>query len=172
MGNIQGFIRLRSGIAARMTAMMRVACVLVAATVAYSTPAVADNHLVIKKSANSVSDTVDRLSDVLKARGISVVARIDHAAAAVKSGLSLRPTTLLIFGNPKLGTPLMQSNPKVGLDLPMKVLVWQDASGQVWLTYAKPERLKADYGLQGQDTTLRQMTDALNNLTEEAVRAK
>jgi uncharacterized protein (DUF302 family) len=179
MDYIQRFIRLRNGIAnaaptrsARMTAMMRVACVLIAAIVAYSTPAVADNHLVIKKSGNSVSDTVDRLSDVLKARGISIVARVDHAAAAMKSGLSLKPTVLLIFGNPKLGTPLMQSNSRVGLDLPMKVLIWQDDSGQVWLGYAKPGRLKADYGLKDQDATLQQMADALHKLTEEAIRAK
>lgn len=156
----------------RLVAMLRLGCILTAAMLGYPALANADNHLIVKKSANSVSGTVDRLSDVLKARGISIVARVDHAAGAVKSGLSLRPTTLLIFGNPKLGTPLMQSNPRVGLDLPMRVLVWQDGSGQVWLAYARPERLKADYGLEGQDTTLRQMADALNNLTDEAIRAK
>jgi uncharacterized protein (DUF302 family) len=134
--------------------------------------AMADSHLIVKRSSHTVSDTLDRLSDVLKTRGISVVARVDHAGAAAKSGMSLRPTAVLIFGNPKLGTPLMQANQKVGLDLPMKVLVWQDESNQVWLAYAKPERLKADYGLEGQDATLRQMADALNNLTDAAVQAK
>jgi uncharacterized protein (DUF302 family) len=132
----------------------------------------ADVDLIVKKSPHSVSETLDRLSDVLKARGISVVARVDHSGAAAKSGLSLRPTALLIFGNPKLGTPLMQANQKVGLDLPMKVLAWQDEKGQVWLAYAKPERLKDGHGLQGQDATLQQMAKALNSLTDEAVRSK
>ncbi len=134
--------------------------------------AMADSHLIVKRSPHTVSDTLDRLSDILKARGISVVARVDHAGAAAKSGMSLRPTAVLIFGNPKLGTPLMVANQKVGLDLPMKVLAWQDESNQVWLAYANPERLKADYGLAGQDATLRQMADALNNLTDAAVQAK
>jgi len=134
--------------------------------------AMADSHLIVKRSSRTVSDTLDRLVEVLKKRGISVVARVDHAGAAAKSGMSLRPTAVLIFGNPKLGTPLMQANQKVGLELPMKVLAWQDESNQVWLAYAKPERLKADYGLEGQDATLRQMADALNNLTDAAVQAK
>jgi uncharacterized protein (DUF302 family) len=132
----------------------------------------ADADLVIKKSPHSVSETLDRLAGALKARGIVVVARVDHGAAAAKSGLSLRPTALLIFGNPKLGTPLMQANQKAGLDLPMKVLAWQDEKGQVWLAYAKPERLKADHGLASQDATLQQMAKALNGLTDEAIRAK
>lgn len=110
----------------RMANFVRVGCIVAAASLTYATVADADSHLIVKKSANSVSDTIDRLSDVLKARGISIVTRVDHAAGAAKSGLTLRPSTLLIFGNPKLGTPLMQSNPRVGLDLPMKVLVWQD----------------------------------------------
>jgi uncharacterized protein (DUF302 family) len=140
--------------------------------ICFSTAATADGNLVVKKSQRSVSETLDRLAAVLKARGISVVARVDHAAGAAKSGMSLRPTALLIFGNPKLGTPLMQANQKAGLDLPMKVLAWQDEGGQVWLAYAMPERLKADHGLQGQDAMLQQMAKALNSLTDEAIRQK
>ncbi len=150
----------------------RTGCVLVAMLLACVSFALADAHLIVKKSPSSVSDTLDRLADVLKARGISIVARVDHAAGAAKSGMTLKPTAILIFGNPKLGTPLMQANPKVGLDLPMKVLVWQDDGGQVWLAYAKPERLKADYGLDGQDATLGQVTAALNSITDEATRVK
>lgn len=152
--------------------MGRTGCVLVAMLLACASSALADNHLIVKKSPSSVADTLDRLTDAMKSRGISVVARVDHAAGAAKSGMSLKPTAVLIFGNPKLGTPLMQSNPKVGLDLPMRMLVWQDDSGQVWLAYAKPERLKIDFGLAGQDATLGQMTAALNSLTDEAIRAK
>lgn len=153
-------------------AVVAIVCAGCVVATVLSTGVAADSHLIVKRSSHTVSDTLDRLSDVLKTRGITVVARVDHAGAAAKSGMSLRPTAVLIFGNPKLGTPIMQANQKAGLDLPMKVLVWQDESNQVWLAYAKPERLKADYGLEGQDATLRQMADALNNLTEAAVQAK
>lgn len=87
---------------------------------------------------HTVSATVDRLEKALKAREIAVFARIDHAAGAASVAMSLRPTELLIFGNPRGGTPLMQSNQTVGIDLPLKMLVWQDARGQVWLTYTDP----------------------------------
>lgn len=150
----------------------QIACVLLAALLVCVSAALADADLIVKKSPHSVPETLDRLADALKARGIAVAARVDHAGAAAKSGMSLRPTAVLIFGNPKLGTPLMQANQKVGLDLPMKVLVWQDESNQVWLAYAKPERLKADHGLQGQDSTLQQMAKALAGLTDEAIQAK
>lgn len=150
----------------------QIAIALVAGLLVCTAVAQAAADLIVKKSPHSVSETLDRLASVLKARGISVVARVDHGAAAAKSGLSLRPTALLIFGNPKLGTPLMQANQKAGLDLPMKVLAWQDEKGQVWLAYAKPERLKADHELDGQDATLQQMAKALDGLTDEAIRAK
>ena len=87
---------------------------------------------------HTVSETVDRLEKALEAREIAVFARIDHAAGAASVAMSLRPTELLIFGNPRGGTPLMQSNQTVGIDLPLKMLVWQDARGQVWLTYTDP----------------------------------
>src|SRR5262249_13773526 len=98
-----------------------------------------NDRMVVKKSAHSVAATLDRLSDVLKTRGIGITARVDHAAAAEKVGQRLKSTQLLIFGSPKLGTPLMQSNRRIGVELPMKVLAWEDDSGQVWLAYVKPE---------------------------------
>jgi len=85
-------------------------------------------------SHHSVKDTIDRLEASLKAKGITVFARIDHAAGAKSVDLPLRPTELIIFGNPKAGTPLMQATQTIGLDLPLKALAWQDASGKVWLT--------------------------------------
>jgi uncharacterized protein (DUF302 family) len=134
-----------------------------------SSPAlVADDHLITKKSAHNVSQTLDRLVEALKQRNVAVVARVDHAAAAQRAGQALRPTEVLIFGNPKLGTPLMQANRKIGLDLPMKVLAWEDHSGQVWLAYTKPEHLKAQYAVSGQDETFREMAQALDRLTDEA----
>ena len=132
----------------------------------------ADNRLITKKSPYSVAVTVDRLSEALKQRGIAIVARVDHAAAAEGIGEKLEPTQLIIFGNPKLGTPLMQSNRKVGLELPMKVLSWQDNSGQVWLAYLKPSALKSDYAVSDRDKTFAAMEQALDVVTNEAVRAK
>lgn len=131
----------------------------------------AEDHLVTKKSGYSVAQTLDRLSEVLKSRGIAIVARVDHAAAAEKAGQPLKPTQLLIFGNPKLGTPLMQTNRKVGLELPMKVLAWEDDKGQVWIAFSKPENLRAAYAVSGRDEIFRQMTQALDALTNEAVKS-
>ncbi len=97
-----------------------------------------EDGLVTIESQFAVSETIDRLESALKARGITVFARIDHGAGAAAVGLPLRPTELLIFGNPRGGTPLMQANQTIGIDLPLKVLAWQDASGQSRLTYSDP----------------------------------
>lgn len=132
----------------------------------------ANDRLVTKKSPHSVAATLDKLSGLLTARGIAVVARVDHAAAAQKAGLSLRPTQLLIFGNPKLGTPLMQSNRTIGLDLPMKVLAWEDDKGQVWLAFLKPERLKADHAIADRDKLFQEMSGALEKLSDEAIQPR
>jgi uncharacterized protein (DUF302 family) len=103
--------------------------------------------LVTLQSHHSAVETLERLASVLKAKGIREFTRIDHAAGAAEVGMALRPTTLLIFGNPAAGTPLMQAEQRIGLDLPLKALVWQDASGQVWLTYSDPVWLAARYEL-------------------------
>ena len=129
-----------------------------------------DDRMVAKKSAHSVAATLDRLSEALKTRGIGIAARVDHAAAAEKVGQTLKPTQLLIFGNPKLGTPLMQSNRRIGVELPMKVLAWEDDSGQVWLAYVKPEVLKSEYSVDGHDDIFREMDQALEKLTDEAIK--
>lgn len=99
------------------------------------------------KSSFGPKDTMDRLEAQVKARGMSVFARIDHAAGASSAGLALRPTEVLIFGNPAGGTPLMQAAQTIGLDLPLKVLVWQDASGESWLSYNDPVWLARRYRL-------------------------
>jgi uncharacterized protein (DUF302 family) len=131
----------------------------------------ADDRLLVKKSPHSVAVTLDRLADALKARGIAVVARVDHAAGAQRIGETLRPTQLLIFGNPKLGTPLMQSKRTIGLELPMKVLAWEDDGGQVWLGYVKPGILKSEYAVSGRDHIFNEMAQALEKLTDEAIKA-
>lgn len=98
----------------------------------------AADGLISVKSPHSARATMDRLEALVKQRGLSVFARIDHAAGAAKVGKSLRPTELLIFGNPQGGTPFMECAQSVGIDLPLKALVWEDSSAQVWLGYNDP----------------------------------
>jgi uncharacterized protein (DUF302 family) len=86
-------------------------------------------------SAHPAAETVERLKAVLSKKGIKLFAHIDHAAEANKVGLHLRPTQVLIFGNPQTGTPLMQSRQTIGLDLPLRMLIWEDEAAAVWLTY-------------------------------------
>ena len=107
----------------------------------------ANNGLVTSPSAHSVKDTIDRFESDVKSKGMTVFARIDHAAGADAAGLVLRPTELLIFGNAKAGTPLMQSQQTIGIDLPLKALAWEDSAGQVWLSYNDPAWLAARHEL-------------------------
>ena len=94
-----------------------------------------DNGLITIPSAYGVEETIERLSSEVKSKGMTIFARVDHAAGAKDAGLSLRPTLLLIFGNAKGGTPLMQDKQQIGIDLPLKALAWEDASGKSWLSY-------------------------------------
>ncbi len=98
----------------------------------------ADEGLITIESAHPVKDTIDRVESSLAAKEVAVFARIDHAAGAALVGMSLRQTELLIFGYPKAGTPLMQSRQSIGIDLPLKLLGWQDEGGKVWLSYNDP----------------------------------
>jgi uncharacterized protein (DUF302 family) len=109
--------------------------------------AVASIGLTTVPSDFGPKETMDRLEAEIKARGMTVFARVDHAAGAASVGLPLRPTELLIFGNAKAGTPLMQADQAMGIDLPLKALVYQDASGKVWLAYNDPSWLAARHGL-------------------------
>lgn len=124
--------------------------------------------LITKKSAHSVTETLDRLERLLKTKGIPVVARVRHSEAARAVGTRLRPTELLIFGNPKLGSLLMTSNQLAGIDLPMKVLAWEDKAGLVWLTYVAPAALASRHGIADREEAVRQMTGALGQLTDAA----
>jgi uncharacterized protein (DUF302 family) len=98
-------------------------------------------------SNHSVDETVDRLKNILQSKGINLFALIDHSGEAAKVGLKMPPTKLLIFGNPKGGTPLMLAAPSIALDLPLKILVAEDAQGKVWLSYNSLEYLKERHGL-------------------------
>lgn len=101
-------------------------------------PAMATDGLTTIRSHFDPAETMNRLETAVSERGAKIFSRIDHAAGAAESGLSLRPTMLLIFGNPKGGTPVMQSTQTAGIDLPLKALVWQDAEGNTWLSYNDP----------------------------------
>ena len=126
--------------------------------------------MITKSSPHPVAVTIERLEVALRARNIAVVARWDHAAAAARVGMALRPMQLLIFGNPRLGTPLMQADPRIGLDLPLRVLAWEDAAGQVWVGYGAPSELAARYSVGQQAEVLEQMSEVLDQLTATAVR--
>ena len=116
---------------------------LLMVTAMIGSPAESAGGLVNKRSQYSVAETMKRLERAVAERDLVVIARVDHAGAAQKVGMVLRPTQLLIFGNPKAGTPLMQSAQSVGIDLPLKALAWEDETGQVWITYNDPAWLAA-----------------------------
>ena len=114
-------------------------------------------------------DTMNKLEAAVQAKGMTVFARIDHAAGATAAGLTLRPTEVLIFGNAKGGTPLMNSVQTIGLDLPLKALVWQDASGNTWLSYNDPAWLAKRHGIGAEtEPAVNNMTAALNAVAKAA----
>ena len=127
------------------------------------------SDLVTKPSSHSVGVTVDRLVAAVKGAGAKVFARVDHAAGAKSVGMDLRPTQMLMFGNPKLGTPALQAAQTSGLDLPLRVVVYQDKSGQVLVAYHSPAKLAQDHGMPADAEVLKKMTGALNNLTNKAI---
>jgi uncharacterized protein (DUF302 family) len=107
----------------------------------------ANNGIVNKPSKHSVDDTLGKLQNILETKGIAVFALIDHSGEAAKVGMKMRPTKLLIFGNPKGGTPLMLAAPSIAIDLPLKILIWQDDQEKVWVSYNTPEYLAERHGL-------------------------
>jgi uncharacterized protein (DUF302 family) len=125
--------------------------------------------LVSVRSHNGPQETMDRLDAAVKARGMTVYARIDHAAGAAEVGLPLRPTDLLIFGNARAGTPLMESIPTIGIDLPLKALVWQDIAGNTWVSYNDPAWLARRHRLEpGSDGTTAAMSAMLDAIAKAA----
>ncbi len=105
-----------------------------------------DRGIIDVPSRYSVPETLARLQSILKEKGMTVFALVDHSGEAEKAGLAMRPTQLLVFGSPKGGTPLMVATPKLAIDLPLKALAWQDDQGQVWLSYNAPEYLQQRHG--------------------------
>jgi len=131
-------------------------------------PAMADNGLVTIKSANDVPTTADKLVKALTAKGMTVFEVIDHAKGAASIGAELKPTTLVIFGNPKVGTPLMKCSRTAAIDLPQKMLIWTDDSGQTWLAYNDPVYMANRHDVKGCDEAIKKVTGALGKFSAVA----
>jgi uncharacterized protein (DUF302 family) len=124
------------------------------------------------QSSCGPKETMDRLETEIRAQGIQVFARIDHAAGAAEAGLTLAPTELIIFGNARGGTPLMQSVQTAGIDLPLKALVWEDVSGTTWLSYNEPSWIAQRHRIQNAEPVVNKMTAALRAMSRKATDAR
>jgi uncharacterized protein (DUF302 family) len=116
-------------------------------------------------------ETMDRLVAEISAKELTVFARIDHAAGAAEVGLTLRPTELIIFGNARGGTPLMQSVQTAGIDLPLKALIWQDAAGKTWISYNEPDWIAQQHGVSDAQPVVNKMADLLSAILRKAAGA-
>jgi len=130
-------------------------------------PELPDNGIIHLSSPHSVSETLSRLETIVQAKGLTILAKIDHSGDAAKAGLTMQPMQLLIFGNAKSGTPLMIASPSVAIDLPLKALVWQDGETKVWLSYNSPNYLKQRHAI---PDSLLQNIAGIGPICAEAVR--
>jgi uncharacterized protein (DUF302 family) len=105
------------------------------------------NGIVDIASSHSVDEVVEKLKAILSAKGVMLFALVDHSGEAAKAGMTMRPTKLLIFGSPKAGTPLMLAAPSIAIDLPLKILVWEDSDGKTWVSYNAPDYLRERHGV-------------------------
>jgi uncharacterized protein (DUF302 family) len=113
-------------------------------------------------------ETMNRLEAEIRSKGLTIFAQIDHAAGAAEVGLTLRPTNLIIFGNARGGTPLMQAVQTVGIDLPLKALVWEDPAGKTWISYNEPNWIAQRHGVTGAESSIDKMADLLNAIARQA----
>ena len=130
--------------------------------------AYADNGIISVKSSHEVKATADRLENTLKQKGMTVFIRINHAEGAQKVGKKLRPTELVVFGNPKVGTPLMQCSQSTAIDLPQKALIWEDQEGTVWYSYNDPNYLVERHGITGCAEVIKKIEKVLSNFAKAA----
>ena len=133
-----------------------------------STGACLAQPLVARESKFSVKETIDRLAAEIEKRGMKVAVRVDHSAAAKAAGMEMPPTEVVMFGNPKLGTPLMLSAPSIAIDLPMRMVAWQDKAGKVWIGYTAPDALKERHRIADRDEIFKTMAGALEGLAKAA----
>lgn len=153
-----------SGYQMKKIILLILLCIASSQTV-FATDANNIDGMIVKASMNNVSQTIDRLEQVLKSKGVTVFLRLDHAAGANKIGNALRPTQLLIFGNPKLGSPLMMSNQSIGIDLPLKAVAWEDANGKVWLGYNTPDSLSKRHHITDREPVVAKMSKVLDKFS-------
>ncbi len=147
---------------------MKMSYIAVLILVLSTAAAGADDGLVKKLSAHSVQTTMSSLENLVRNKGLTVFARIDHAAGATKVGEEMLPTQLLIFGNPAIGTKLMTSQRSVGIDLPIKVLIWKEPDGKVWIAYNDSAYLAERHGIDDRDAVLEKMAGAVRGLVSAA----
>jgi len=133
-----------------------------------SMPLSADSHLIILESSHSTQETANRFANLVEEKGLTLFARIDHAKNAASVDLELGPTEVILFGNPKVGTLLMQCAATIGIDLPQKVLVWENAEGATQLAYTDPNYLKDLHGLQGCEDVITKVSTLLAKLASAA----
>lgn len=146
----------------------RIFCLLIA--LGFSQSATADEGLISIKSSLSAAATADKFESIIKSKGFTVFNRIDHQSNASNVDLTLMPSTVVIFGNPKVGSQLMQCAPSVAIDLPQKALFWEDAAKQVWLSYNDPAYLQKRHHIEGCDAVMAKISNALKNLSQAATK--
>ncbi len=147
---------------------MKTLCVAMIALVLSTVTAQADDGLVKNLSAHSVQTTMDSLENLVRNKGLTVFVRIDHAAGAAEVGEEMLPTQLLMFGNPAIGTNLMTSQRTIGVDLPIKVLIWEEPDGKVWIAYNDPAYLAKRHGIDDRDAVLDKMGRVVKGLVSAA----
>jgi uncharacterized protein (DUF302 family) len=147
---------------------MRTICLAIISLLIVASAASADSGLVTIESAHDVKTTADRLEKALGEKGMTVFIRIDHAKGAQSVGQQLRPTEVVIFGNPKVGTPLMQCSRGAAIDLPQKALIWEDDAGKVWLSYNNPQYLVTRHKIEGCQEVVGTIEKALGNFAKAA----
>lgn len=148
--------------------MKKIIAIFIIALLAPFSAQADDKGLITKVSQFSVNETIDRLETILKKKGVTVVLRWAHSDKAAGVGIKVRPTVLLVFGNPKLGSNMFTSNQVSGIDFPMKALAWEDAAGKVWITYNDPSYLAGRHNITDRAKVVNKMTGALNKFTNFA----
>lgn len=151
-----------------VAALVAAAALLMSLPTTYPTALAQGPALTTIESKLSVKEAADQLAKALEDKGLKVAARVDHAAGAKANGLDMAPAEVIMFGNPKLGTPLMQANPEIAIELPMKIVIWQDKAGKTQVGYASPDTLKARYGIKDKDEIFKTMSGALQAFAKAA----
>ena len=167
-GNFQVNIKISTAFATKGGSSCKKILFAITALFFLASIAYADNGIISVRSSHEVKATADRLENALKQKAMTVFARIDHAAGAQKVGQNLRATELIVFGNPKVGTPLMQCRQTTAIDLPQKALIWEDEEGQVWFSYNNPNYLVERHGITGCSEVVKKIEKALSNFAKAA----